>query len=437
MIAPQELMQTLIRLDTTNPPGNEILCIQYIDSLLNEAGISTTILARDPNRPNLIARLTGRGDAPPLLLYGHVDVVTTVDQEWTYPPFEAREVDGFIWGCGTLDMKGPLTMLIAAFLKAARIDLPGDVILCVVSDEEAGGNYGARFLVEQHPEQFDGVRFALGEFGGFTLYFNGGRFYPIMIGEKLSCATRATLRGTGGHAAFPVRGSAMGDLGRVLDVLDRKRLPVHVTPYTRIMLEALAAELSFPANAMMRGLLNPMLTDRILDLLGESGMLFDNLLHNTVSPTMVRASEVINVIPGVVEVGLDIRLLPGFKPDDAYREIRALLPKGLDIEFEVVEHAPGPDKPDMGLYNTLADIMRNADPEGVPVPYMVGGVTDARFFSQLGIQTYGFTPMQLPPDVNLARAIHAADERIPVGAVEFGTERVFEALQRFGEANAC
>src|SRR5262249_38600407 len=153
---PAELLQHLIRFDTTNPPGNEAACIAYVNSLLNEAGVQTTILAKDPARPNLIARLKGTRSAPPLLLYGHVDLVTTASQQWTNPPFEAKEADGYIWGRGALDMKGGVAMMLAAFLraKAENLSLPGDVLLALVSDEEQGGDYGARFLVEQYPTLF-------------------------------------------------------------------------------------------------------------------------------------------------------------------------------------------------------------------------------------------------------------------------------------------
>ncbi|MDQ6645494.1 MAG: M20/M25/M40 family metallo-hydrolase, partial [Chloroflexota bacterium] len=167
---PATLLQQLIRFDTTNPPGNEGECIHYLNSLLSDAGIQTTILAKDRARPNLVARLTGQGSASPLLLQGHVDVVTTEKQIWQHSPFAGHIEDGYIWGRGTLDMKGGVAMMVAAFLRAQAegIQLPGDVLLTIVSDEEVGGEYGAKFLVENHAELFKGVRYALGEFGGFT-----------------------------------------------------------------------------------------------------------------------------------------------------------------------------------------------------------------------------------------------------------------------------
>ena len=149
---PVELLQNLIRFDTTNPPGNEEACIRYIQGLLNEAGLETTLLARSPERPNLITRLAGQGNAPPLLLYGHVDVVTTENQIWQQPPFEAKCIDGYVWGRGALDMKDGIAMILAALLRAKTegLTLPGDVILAVVCDEEADGVYGSKYLVENH-----------------------------------------------------------------------------------------------------------------------------------------------------------------------------------------------------------------------------------------------------------------------------------------------
>jgi len=429
---PAELLQRLIRFDTTNPPGNEAECIAFIHGLLTDAGIKTQILARQPERPNLIARLPGRGDAPPLLLYGHVDVVTIQGQQWRHPPFEGRIVDGFVWGRGALDMKGGVAMMLAAFLRARAEEatLPGDVILAILSDEEAGGEVGAQFLVNEHADLFEGVRYAIGEFGGFSLYVGNRRFYPIQVAEKQICWLNATVRGPAGHGSLPVRGGAMAKLADLLQKLDRHRLPVHITPVARSMLETMAASLGGLNGLILRQLVNPRLTDSVLNVLGGRVRIFDPMLHNTVSPTMLQGSDTINVIPGEVSVKLDGRLLPGQRPDDLIKELRQIL--GGDVELEVIRHDPGPDELDMGLFDTLAGILREADPDGIPVPLLLTGVTDGRFFCRLGIQTYGFLPMRLPEDFNFVQTIHAADERIPVDAVDFGANAIYAALQRFG-----
>jgi acetylornithine deacetylase/succinyl-diaminopimelate desuccinylase-like protein len=428
---PAELLQNLIRFDTTNPPGNERPCIEYINHLLNESGIETKIVANTPERPNLIARLKGTGNAPPLLLYGHVDVVTTKNQNWTHPPFEGRIVDGYVWGRGALDMKHGVAMYLAAFLKAKseNLSLPGDVIFAALADEEAGDDFGARYLVENRPGLFAGVRYALGEFGGFNLSISGKRFYPIMVAEKQVCWMKATFRGQGGHGSMPLHGQAMAKLSRALRLLDEHQLPVHITPPVRMMIEGLAKNIGGLTGKVVRQILNPVLTNVILKTLGSRGELFAPLVRNTVSPTMLEAGEKTNVIPSEVQLRMDGRLVPGAKPEDMLRELRALI--GDDLEIEVFKAEPGPASSDMELFSTLGDVLRSFDPLGIPLPFVLSGVTDARFFSLLGIQTYGFTPLQLPEDFNFIATVHAADERVPVTALEFGVRAVYSALQKF------
>lgn len=434
LIRPAELLRRLLRYDTTNPPGNEGECIGYIAGLLADAGLKPTLLAKDPERPNLIARLEGWGKAAPLLLYGHVDVATTTGQSWTHPPFAGKVADGFVWGRGALDMKGGVAMMLAALLRAKAEGLrpAGDIVLAVLSDEEAGGGHGAEYLVEAHAGRFAGVRYAIGEFGGFSFYLGGRRFYPVQVAEKRICWLKATVRGPGGHGALPMRGGTMARLARVLRTLDRWRLPVHVTPVAKGMIETIAASLPLPTGLVLRQLLNPALTDRTLALLGDKGRSFDPLLHNTVNVTVVRGGDTRepNVIPSEVFLGLDGRLLPGYGPDDLMAELRGLT--GKEVALELVRHDPGPAEPEMGLFKTLAGILRELDGEGVPVPLLLPGVTDGRTFSRLGIQTYGFLPMNLPEGFNFTETIHAADERIPVEAVAFGTEAIYRVLQRYG-----
>ena len=430
---PDDLLRDLIRFDTTNPPGAEADCIAYIRDVLAAAGISSTILARDPARPNLVARLAGRGEAPPLLLYGHVDVVTTAGQTWSHPPFAGDVADGAIWGRGALDMKGGVAMMLAAFLRAAaeHDPLPGDVIFAALADEENWGDYGARYLVTEHPDLFQGVRYALGEIGGFTIYVGSQRFYPIMVAEKQGVAITATVRGPGGHGSLPMRGGAMAKLGQLLQRLDQRRLPPHIPSVTRMMIEGMADALPAQLGDLLRPLLDPARTDATLDLLGAQGALFDPLLHNTVNATVVRGGSKENVIPSEITVQLDGRMLPGYTPDEMLAELR-------DLAGDVAEFSAGRSdltpsaEPDMGLFQTLATALREADPEGTPIPLLLSGVTDGRHLARLGIQTYGFLPMRLSPDFPMIQLIHAADERIPVDAVHFGAEAIYQVLRRFG-----
>ena len=433
---PVELLQNLIRFDTTNPPGNEAACIGYIDSLLTQAGFQTQILARDEKRTNLVTRLPGRGLAPPLLLYGHIDVVPAHPQEWTHPPFAAEIADGYLWGRGTVDMKGAVALMLTALMraKAEGFAPPGDVVFAAVSDEERGGTFGARYLVEEHPELFEGIRYALGEAGGISLYLGKRKVYPIMVAEKQMCWMKATVRGPGGHGSAPIRGGAMARLGKLLTALDRHQLPVHITPVAREMIGQMANTLPPAQRMVMRQLLNPRLTNRILGSLGPLAGMIAPLLHNTVSATVLHSgSSSVNVIPSEISVELDGRLLPGYTPDDMIAELRAII--GDQVELEVARFEPGPPEPDMGLYDTLVDVLIQSDPEGTPIPLLVGGVTDGRHFARLGIQTYGFTPMKMPPGFNFFRLAHGADERIPIDSLDFGAEAIYTVLHRFGEGH--
>jgi acetylornithine deacetylase/succinyl-diaminopimelate desuccinylase-like protein len=426
-----DLLGDLLRFDTTNPPGNESACIAHVQRLIGETGIETRIVAKDESRPNLIARVRGAGEAPPLLLYGHVDVVTTSGQEWTHPPFAGELVDGWLWGRGALDMKGGVAMMIDAFLRAARGEIQprGDVILAVLSDEENGGDFGARFLAEAHAELFEGVKHAIGEFGGASQTIGGRRFYPIQVAEKQMCWMRGRVRGPGGHGALGVRGSAMGKTGRILARLDSGRLPVHVTPVARAWIDGMADALPRPQSLVLRSLLDPRLAEVTLRAPIPQLRLLDRALRNTVSATIIHGGEKINVIPSQIDLELDGRLLPGFEPEDIISEIHTLV--GPELELEVIRHDPYPAEPDLSQLPALSEILRELDSDAVPVPMLQVGVTDGRFFASLGIQTYGFLPLDLPDGFEFTKLIHAADERVPADSVRFGAEAVARAVARY------
>jgi acetylornithine deacetylase/succinyl-diaminopimelate desuccinylase-like protein len=431
---PAELLAELIRFDTTNPPGNEAGCIAHIEKLMEGFGLRAQRFWRDPGRPSLLVRLPGRSEAPPLLLYGHVDVVTANPSRWTYPPFAGTIEDGWVWGRGALDMKGAIAMMATAVLRfaASGSEPPGDVLFLCLADEEAGGRYGARFLVEEHPDLFEGVRHAVSEFGGVPVTIAGRRFYAIQIAEKQPCWLEVTFRGPAGHGALRMRGGSMAKLGRALTSLDRTRLPVHITPPVRRMIQSVATDLPWPKRALLRLLLNPRLTDLVLSLLGEAGLALEPLFRNTANATTVRGGEKPNVIPGEIVLGLDTRILPGQTPEDAVDELRSIL--GPDADVRVLLHDSAPAGEDDDLLDRLGGILKELDPSAVSVPLLLPGSTDARFFSTLGIQTYGFTPMNLSADFDFFSTIHGADERIPVAALEFGTEAIYRLIGGYGEA---
>jgi acetylornithine deacetylase/succinyl-diaminopimelate desuccinylase-like protein len=383
-----------------------------------------------PGRPNLVARHAGAREQPPLLLYGHVDVVTTAGQRWTRPPFGGEVHDGVLWGRGALDMKHGVAMLVRAFLDAVERGSGTPLVLAVLCDEEDGGDDGARFLAERHPDAFGGARHALGEFGGNKVWLGGKAFYPIQVAEKQLCWVRAWVRGTGGHAASGAYGtSGMARLGEVLRTLERRRPPVRIIPLVREWFERMAAELPRPQALLVRGLLDPRTAGVAARALGSRGRGLTRVIRNTAEPTIVRGGDKINVIPSEIELQIDCRLLPGQTPADAMAELRDLL--GDDVELELVRHDPVAAEPDLSQFELLAGVLRELDPEATPVPMLLAGVTDGRFLSPLGIQTYGFLPLRLPQEFEFTPLIHNADERVPVDALPFGVEAITRAIERY------
>jgi acetylornithine deacetylase/succinyl-diaminopimelate desuccinylase-like protein len=283
--------------------------------------------------------------------------------------------------------------------------------------------------VREHRDLFEGVRFAIGEFGGFTTHRAGRRFYPIQVAEKQICTVVATIRGPGGHGSLPLRGGATARLGRMLERLDRGGLPIHVTPVAREMLTRMAEALPRVPGLVMRQLLHPAIARAALPRMGDQARILGAMLRNTATPTIIETSKKFNVIPSEIKVTLDGRLLPGFEPADLLRELHALI--GDDVELEVQMHERCPPEPDLAMLEMLGGILEEADPGAIALPLLMPGVTDARFFSQLGIQTYGFTPMKLPQDFDFWSGVHGSDERVPVGAIAFGADAIHAALERY------
>ncbi len=427
---PVHLLQRLIRFPSVNPPGNEAACVRYIADLLRQAGLHPLLVGKSPDRQNLVVRLTGKGLAPPFLMYGHADVVGIEGQQWRYPPFAGVEAEGFVWGRGALDMKGGLAMMISALLRLTREGFTpaGDIILAVVCDEEDQGAFGAQYLTAEHAGLFRGVRYAISELGGFSICLAGRRLYPIMVSEKQRCSLRVKIAGPGGHSSLAARGGIMAVLARILQRLDRRPLPVHITPPVRIMLEAIASALPFPVRPLPWLLSKPFCAEFLLARIDERLDFFKSLFRNTATPTAVRGGSRLNLVPSEILLDLDGRLVPGFRPETLIREIRNLLQE--DVEIDLIHFLPGPMELDMGLFSALSAVLQELDPQGRPVPFVGSGVSDARFFCTLGVQTFGFTPMLLPPEIDFAKLVHGADERIPVPALHFGAEAVYRLLKR-------
>jgi acetylornithine deacetylase/succinyl-diaminopimelate desuccinylase-like protein len=327
-------------------------------------------------------------------------------------------------------MKGGVTMLLVAFLKCLADAPPGDVILALFADEEAGGACGAEYVVRHHAHLFAGVRHAIGEFGAFTFHFGGRRFFPIQIAEKRHCQLDLTFTGPGGHAAIPPKDTAISQAARFVARLERSPMPIKVSASAKAMFEQLSAGLPIGApRALIKLLSSRLLAPVALSAMGTKARMFEPLIRSVITPTVVRAGTKRNVVPEQVVIEFDVRMVPGQHPGEIEAHIRRLLKGNGTLSIRATD-AVNRD-PDLSQFSLLAEIVRRIDPSAIPVPMLLPGVTDSRHLDALAIQTYGFLPMVLPSDMNFMSLIHGADERIPATTLAVGTEAIGAFISRY------
>lgn len=429
---PLEIARRLIRFQTVNPPGDELPAQEYLRELLESARFDVHNHTLQADRPNLVTKLDGSGDKPPLLLYGHVDVVGVEGQAWDVPPFEGVVMDELLYGRGALDMKAGVAMMVHSLLRAKLdgVKPSGDILLLLVVDEETGGDAGMQFLLEEHREVFNEVKYAIGEFGGFPLYAFDRKFYRIGVSQKQYAHIQLRFTAPGGHGSLPARDTVLSKLGAALDRLDRMVMPYHKTDLSEQIIRSMCRALPHPAQDILQALLDPETFDTALASIGQGSERFESLFRDTANATIVHSGEKFNVIPSEALVEVDGRILPGRSTEDMLVELRRVL--GEEVEIQVL--ASGPlTKPevDYELFEMLAGILKELDREGVPIPYLFNESPDGRLLEAHGIQNYGFLPMDLPPELDLPSLIHAANERVPVEAVAFGEEALFRLIRRY------
>lgn len=428
-----ELFRGLLRLDTSNPPGYEAGACEYLAGALRLDGIEPIVHESAPGRANLVARIRGTGTGGgPLLLTAHLDVVPAGDGAWTHPPFGGVEDAGYLWGRGAVDMKNMAAMstMVVKLVARAQLKLERDIIVAFVADEETGCDLGSKYLVDHHA---DAVRaeLMLGEVGGFSYTLLGKRLYPIMVAEKGLCGLKITARGSPGHGSTPREDAALVKLARAIHTLGTTQLPIHRTAaadaFMKHVCDALPTHqrLAFPLIA------HSVVGRRLLALLPDRDLARNlwAMLSSTATPTIMRAGEKVNVIPGVATAEVDGRVLPGQKLEEYLAEVRALI--GTDLELSVEKWAPAVETTASGpAWNAIDAAVRRLDPGALPVPYLCPGYTDAKYFSALGTQCLGFSPLRFAPGdpTQFARLFHGTDERIPVDGYLWGVRALFETV---------
>jgi acetylornithine deacetylase/succinyl-diaminopimelate desuccinylase-like protein len=428
-------LQALIRLNTVNPPGNEILAADYIARVLRDEGIEPLVLESAPARGNVIARLKGSGELPPLLLYGHTDVVGVESEKWTHPPFEGIIADDFIWGRGALDMKGFVAQQLTVFLNLKRhAKLKRDVIFLAAADEEIGGKdgYGMAWLVKNHSELLR-AEFGISEVGGFNISLGGKRLYMIQTAEKGVCWVKVRAKGRAGHASMPHDDNSIIHLMKAINRLTTQGMPHHLCEAVRGFIESASAAVGGVTGVALRSLKSPLASRIIFNSALKDHDLRSNLyamLHNTATPTRLKAGYQTNVIPSEAEVTIDGRTLPSFDTESFLRELKGVL--GNQFEYELLmESPPIQTRHDTGLFKTMASVLKQHDPQASVVPYMMSGATDAKYLAPLGIPTYGFTPIQMPPDLKFIELFHAHNERAPVAGLGWGARVLYEVVAEY------
>ena len=408
-----DLLQRLIRVDTTNPPGNETAAAELLRDYLEANGVSCELIAKVPERANLVARIPG-GDGPSLLLLGHTDVVLADPAEWSVPPFSGELKDGMVWGRGALDMKSEVAANAVAVASLAREGFKpsGDLIFAATADEEAGAGFGLEWLCEAHP---DAVRcdFAINEGGGDRVELEAGRpMYLPTVAEKMTAPFRLRVLGRSGHASMPgIADNPVPKAARLIERIASFRPEPQMGPEVEAFLSVLLGEVPPAYEAV----------DRLAPISPVGAAVVQALLAPTFSPTVISASQKRNVIPGVCELEVDCRLLPGQHPEHVEPMIRAVLGGDVDYELEWIEARGGTRSSlDTPLWRAIEEWVAEADPGALVAPLACAGFTDSHWLREaFGTVAYGFFPGtgELPAEV-AASLVHSADERIPVSDLE-------------------
>ncbi|MEU6285657.1 M20/M25/M40 family metallo-hydrolase [Streptomyces sp. NPDC047028] len=424
-----DLCRELIRIDTSNygdhsGPG-ERKAAEYVAEKLAEVGLEPEIYESHPGRASTVARIAGEDPSrPALLIHGHLDVVPANAGDWTHHPFSGEVTDGCVWGRGAVDMKDMDAMTLAVVrdrLRSGRRP-PRDVVVAFLADEEAGGTYGARYLVDHHPELFEGVTEGISEVGGFSFTISEQRrLYMIQTAEKGMHWMKLTVAGTAGHGSMIHRDNAITELSEAVARVGRHEFPVRVTKTTRAFLDELGDALGIE--------LDPDDMETTLTRLGGIAKLIGATLRNTANPTQLNAGYKVNVIPGEATAHIDGRFLPGHE-EEFLADIDRLL--GPHVRREDVHHDKALETTfDGATVAAMQSALLAEDPTAKAIPYMLSGGTDAKSFDDLGIRGFGFAPLKLPPELDFAGMFHGVDERVPVDGLKFGVR----VLDRFLDAS--
>lgn len=428
-----EHLRALVRIDTTNPPGDERPAADYVARVCEKAGLEAEVVESGPKRGNAVARMRGTGAARPLLLLSHLDVVPAEPSRWTHPPFGADLAGGYVWGRGAVDSKLTTAVGLTVLLLCARQGVPlrRDLILAATADEEGGGPANGAAWLAHHRKDLIDAEYVINEGGGFALEVGGKRFYVCQSAEKGGFDVDLIGRGTPGHASVPHDDNAIVHLSEAVARLGAGRLGFHVTETARRFFEGVAAAQDRAEDArLLRDMLDPKREPeafRRLPTDAPTQLMFDAMLRNTAAPTMLSGGLKRNVIPSEARLSVSGRPLPGQAKEGFVSEVREKV--GNCVEIVEGRWRPGLESnPDTPLFGALGRALRRSDPEGRVVPFLVTGGTDACRLGPLNATIYGFLPMRYEPGMAFFDLCHGHDERVSEATVGFGVRVLYDAV---------
>ena len=420
------ICQDLIRIPSVNfgeGKGDERAVAEYVVASLAEVGISSKIYESAPNRCNVIAKIEGRDTTRPgLVVHGHIDVVPANADDWSVDPFSAKIIDGMIWGRGAVDMKNVDAMILAIVRHWARTGYrpPRNIVLAFFADEEAGSNFGSRYMTANHPEVFAGCTEAISEVGGFSVTVGDGkRLYFVEAAQKGIHWMKLTADGRAGHGSMINDENALTALSEAVAKIGRYEWPQRYTKTVKLLFKKIADATGKPYDESD---LRPLLKE-----IGPTARMIGATLANTANPTMLEAGYKANVIPGSASATIDGRFLPGYE-EELNSTIRLIV--GEDIRIETLTRDIALEVEFGGpLVDAMCAAIVREDPEGIPVPYLMSGGTDNKALSEIGIFGYGFSPLRLPPELDFMALFHGVDERVPIDGLHFGVKVLNDFLE--------
>lgn len=408
----------LVRMDTSDPPGNEAPAVEYLRKVLEAEGIPVKTVGIDPKRPNLIARLKGNGSKRPLLIMAHTDTVSVQPDKWKHPPFGAVQEGPHIYGRGTVDDKDNLStgLMVVLLLKRLQVPLDRDVIFLAEAGEEGSVQYGIKYLVENHWSEIE-AEFSLAEGGGVGRL--AGKYQRVSVGaaEKVPFGVQLTARGTAGHGSVPLVDNAIVQISQAVAKVAAWRTPMRLNDITRTYFERLGTVSSPEARARYNGLLDPQKAEAVQDYLQANEARHYSMLRTSVSPNIVQAGYRINVIPSSAEATLDVRLAPGDDGDSFLAQLRTVLGDSkvaIEARSESRRPANPASKLDTEMFRAIEERGKKHYPGAVVLPTMGTGATDSAFLRAKGVQSYGIGPAIDDEDAPKGFGAHSDQERILV-----------------------